>query len=93
MKTQEIADIIGELEQIWDDKGNKCTIEDISKIDNCILYGDDGGDTFIKIANDETDLINKLKKHLDGNTGCDFETSIRLIIRNGKSVKVSSFLK
>ncbi len=61
-------------------------------LNNFIAYGDDGGDTFIKEAKDKEDLKNKLKKHIDGATGCDFETEVFLIVENGIKRKPSYFL-
>jgi len=92
MNIQDIEDKIG-TRKVWSDKvGGWIDSKDISSINNCIIYGDDGGDAFIKYAENEEELKAKLKSHLDGNTGCDFETRIYLIIKNGESVKVSSFM-
>ncbi len=60
MKSQEIIEEIGETE-VWDNAGAGRWIdaEEISKQQNCIIYRDDGGDTFIKIAANEQDLVEK----------------------------------
>jgi len=56
-----------------------------------IIYGDDS-DVFIKEAADDKDLISKLKAHIDGDTNCDYETQIYIVIRNGESCQPSEVL-
>lgn len=78
----------------WDEKADAwIDANDLIKNKNFIAFGDDGGDTFIKSANDSTDLINKLKKHLAGDTNCDFTTEIYLIVQDGIKKSVADFIK
>ena len=102
MNLKELINSIGEFEikgkygisDLWDrDADEWIETKDLINRKNFIVYGDDGGTTYVKNASNENDLINKLKKHLDGDTGCCFDTEIRLIVQNGIKKKVSDFIK
>ncbi len=67
--------------------------ECLSKFDYFIVYGDDGGDGFVKFADNKTDFIAMLKSHIDGNTNCDFETRDYLFVMDGKEIKISDLIR
>lgn len=59
--------------------------EDDIEIKYGIIYGDDGGDSFLKEFDNEENFNKGLQSHIiDKNTGCDFLTYVSLIIKDGK---------
>ena len=72
----------GEKESRW------IQIEELESQQFFIVYSDDGGDTFVKFAEDEENFQELMQSLIvDGDTNCDFDTSISLIIRNGEKYK------
>lgn len=103
MKTPEIIEEIGDfntadnkfgISGLCDLKSNDwINSSDLEDKENFIVFADDGGDTFVKYADNSEDLVNKLRAHLDGDTGADFDTSIRLIVQNGQKKTMKDFIK
>ena len=86
MHIREILENTGE--QIWDNKNHKwLTDNDDKEVEFAIVFGDDGGDTFISEFDNEEEFNKGLQEHYDGDTGCDFDTSIYHVIKNGKEYK------
>ena len=80
--------------RFWDEKTDGwIDSKKLATYKNFIAYGDDGGDTFIIYAIDEAELIKKVRKHLGGDTNCDFDTSIYLIVQNGVKKEIVDYLK
>ena len=74
--------------QIWSDKDDKwLTKDDDKEVEFGIIYGDDGGDTFLSEFDNEEDFTKGLQNHYNGDTGSDFDTSIYHTIKNGKEYK------
>jgi len=79
--------------KIWFGKMKWVGAEYISTLSHYIVYGDMRADWFLKVAKDFDELKSILLDHLDGDTGCLFETSIFIIVSDGKEVKVRDFIK
>ena len=63
------------------------TLEELIPLQYYIVYGDPGGDSFILVANDETEFNAKLPRWVTGNRNCDFATKIYLIVKGGEIYK------
>lgn len=59
--------------------------KEMENIQFAIFYGDDGGDCIIEECTTLEEFKKLATRHIiDGNTNCDYETRIYLIICNGK---------
>lgn len=87
MHIRTILEEIGD--QIWDTKNRKWLSEkDDKEVEFGIIFGDPGGDSFIKEFENEEKFNEGLQDHFIGkNTGCDFTTEVYLVIKNGKEYK------
>ena len=89
MNLQILKDVFGS-QKLWCDNTDKwIRAEDLTNNQNFFVYGDDGGDKFVKSFNTAEELAKGVQRYYDGNTGCDFETVIYLIVQNGKKMKTS----
>ncbi len=76
----------GHIYQMWDtNKGCWMKHTDKGDVVNAIIYGDPRGDTFIKTY-ETVDELNKGMQDIiiEGNTGCDFATTLYAVIKEGK---------
>jgi hypothetical protein len=73
-------------DQIWhNDKRKWVNEDDDIELEYAIVFGDPGGDTYLKVFNSEQEFNNGLRSHIiSGDTGCDFATVIYVIIKNGE---------
>ena len=68
-----------------EEKSRWIQLEELLAYKFYIVYGDSRGDGFVKFAKDEEDFAGMLQKHIvEGRTGCGFDTSVWLIVKNGE---------
>lgn len=91
MNAQEITAAIGSRKPSHNSHG-WMTHEEIAKYKHFFIYGDDGGDLYIRTPDTEAELTKLADQHANGITNCDFETNVYLIVRNGKKVKAKVVL-
>lgn len=86
MTIKEMVDNHEICDEIWHNKKKGwVNSETEGDIQYAIVYGDDGGDTFITEFTSEEDFNKGLHSHIiEGNTGCDFDTAVYLIVKNGE---------
>ena len=61
--------------------------ETLSGYQHFFVYGDDGGDLFVKTPATAEEVRELVEQHANGFTDCDFETSVYLIVCDGKRMK------
>ena len=67
--------------------------EILSKYQNFFVYGDSGGDSFVKTPETVEEVRVLTENHAKGITDCGFETRIYLIACNGKQMKIKVSLE
>lgn len=86
MTIKESFEYSGHRYQMLD--SNKCCwmkSTDNGNIENAIIYGDPRADTIIKTYGTELELNKGMQDIIiEGETGCDFITSVFAVIKNGK---------
>ncbi len=89
MNIEKLEDIFGS-QKLWCEKTNKwISIKDLVDNKNFFVYGDDGGDKFVKSFDTAEELTKGVQSYYNGNTGADFETVIYLIVQDGRKKKTS----
>lgn len=68
-----------------EDKPRWIDVEELTTQKYFIVYSDDGGDSFVQFAKDEESFKQLMHRVIIlGDTKCDFDTSVRLIVKDGK---------
>ena len=89
MNLQNLKERFGS-QQLWCDKTDKwINAIDLDNNQNFFVYGDDGGDKFVKSFNTDEEVAKGVQSYYDGDTGCDFATIIYLIVQYGNEKKTS----
>lgn len=91
MNESEIIQQIGKRKVVYQDKW--LNAKDLSTFPHFLVYGDDGGDAFVKICDTPEQLEKLAQSYVNGHTDCDFETRVYLICRNNKQVKAKIILE
>lgn len=91
MNAQQIIEIIGEREP-YHNILHQVSPETLSQYQHFLVYGDDGGDLFVKTFNTAEAVRELAEQHANGFTNCDFETHVYLIVCDGKQMKTKVVL-